>query len=475
MMPCPWMPLTKRNQHRCCCFILILFLVTPLPLNPTWAASPDKEKDLAPLMTNEECWRRLPTAEKGSGQTLPAWARQLAGPLPRTTAALLPLDFAHRTRNPLDARLRAEMRWVVAHANQCPYAETYALFDGRKAGLTDEAVKTLQQGDFSKRTAGEKAALEFARKMTEDSASVTDAEFAKLVKEFGEKKVAAMVLLTAYANFQDRLLNCLGTAVEESGPLAPVDVAFAPGTLASRTTMPVLPKKVPLPKPTGEGIVADPEAWTSLSYNVLQEKLENQKRRSTRISVPPWDEVEGRLPKGLFSRPSLVVWNQVCLGHVPELAVPWEMILRTSGAETITKWDRLFSISLFWVTTRAIQCPYCMGHCEMNWEVAGLSKEEVAERSRLLAGKDWSSFPTAQQHAFAFARKITEAPKSRVTEDIKTLQRDFGPEQAAIIVFFACRNNYMTRISNGFQLTLERDNVFYDYYNLKSPQGGTSK
>ena len=31
----------------------------------------------------------------------------------------------------------------------------------------------------------------------------------------------------------------------------------------------------------------------------------------------------------------------------------------------------------------------------------------------------------------------------------------------------ASRYNYMTRISNGFQLKLERENVFYDYYNTK--------
>jgi hypothetical protein len=32
----------------------------------------------------------------------------------------------------------------------------------------------------------------------------------------------------------------------------------------------------------------------------------------------------------------------------------------------------------------------------------------------------------------------------------------------------------MTRISNGFQLRLERENVFYDYYG-KGPAGTASK
>ena len=38
-----------------------------------------------------------------------------------------------------------------------------------------------------------------------------------------------------------------------------------------------------------------------------------------------------------------------------------------------------------------------------------------------------------------------------------------------MIAFQAARNNYMTRISNGFQLTLEKENVFFEYYGLKPP------
>jgi hypothetical protein len=40
--------------------------------------------------------------------------------------------------------------------------------------------------------------------------------------------------------------------------------------------------------------------------------------------------------------------------------------------------ERVFEESLFWVQTRAIGCIYCMGHCEMLLEVAGLTKEQVA-------------------------------------------------------------------------------------------------
>jgi hypothetical protein len=160
------------------------------------------------------------------------------------------------------------------------------------------------------------------------------------------------------------------------------------------------------------------------------------------------------------------------MGYAPELAVPFEIFMRTAMGESAGKWDRVFGQGLFWVTTRAVKCPYCMGHCEMNWEVAGLSREEIARRSRLLAGDDWSMFPPGEQHAFALARKLSQAPWSVNAEDMARLEHDFGSEAALIIVLNACRYHYMTRISNGFQLTLERENVFFDYYGLKAPAKG---
>ena len=81
------------------------------------------------LLTDEECWKRMPEAASGGGQPLPNWAKAVATRLPRTAAAMLELDLAQRTRSPLDPALRAKMRWVIAQANRCAYSEAYALAD----------------------------------------------------------------------------------------------------------------------------------------------------------------------------------------------------------------------------------------------------------------------------------------------------------------------------------------------------------
>ena len=430
----------------------------------------------APL-SNEESWKRMPV-ESRTGEPLPSWARLLAGPTPRMAAGLLHLDFVHRAHSPLDPKLRAEMRWVAAHANHCAYSEAYALADARRAGLDDAGIDALRRADYSKLPAAEKAALEFARKMTVNSYSVTDEEFATLVKAYSEKNAAAMVMLMAYSNFQDRFLLCLGAPLESEGPLPPIDAILIPepgrGDGQQNQRRPTS-RPSPLPKPTGSDVIEDDLEWTGVPYEELQERLERQKNKKTRVRVPTWEEVKAVMPPSnnpnpnpnANRRPTRVIWNLVCSGYQPELATAWSRYggQGTAGASNSNNNNRLepvFLTSVFWVVTRSINCPYCMGHTEMIMERNGLTKPEVAERARLLAGEDWSSFPAEEQRSFAFARKLTRAPWTISAADIESLKRDFGPERAFVIIRTASHDNYMTRISNGFQLALEKENVFMD-------------
>ena len=407
--------------------LLLLTRVVMVPVEPPITPPPAPPAGrLAVALSDAEAWQRLPNAVKGGGQPLPSWARMTAGDLPRSTAALLQLDYAQRASGPIEPRLRAAMRWVAAHANRCGYAKACATADARRAGLDPSRIEGLGREGYPGWSSDERAALAFAHKMTVASDSVTDAEFAGLVKAFGEKQTASMVLLLAYANFQDRFLLCLDPPVEPGGPLPPLEVSFAPSTFTTRPTPPPPLNKTPLPKPTGKDLVQDDPEWAEVSYETLQERLEAQRNKPTRLRIPSWEEVARNLPESLAKKPSDIIWYRIVFGYAPELAVPFEVFMRTAGAEAAPKYNRIFGQSLFWVVTRAIKCPYCMGHCEMNWEVAGLTKSEIAERSRLLGSDDWSSFPPAEQHAFAFGRKLTTAPWAVSDQEIQELKRDFG-------------------------------------------------
>jgi alkylhydroperoxidase family enzyme len=307
-----------------------------------------------PLPPDAEAWSLLPATVEGGRPPLPNWAKALARPLPRTTAAMLDLDRLHRTRNPLGPQLRGLMRWVAADTNDCAYARAYAEADLRRAGVDADGLKPLS-GDVSGLSDAERAALHFAHKMTLDASMVTDEEVAELMREYGPEKVAAMVLLLAHANFQDRLLLALDVPIERGGPLPPVEVRFARGT----EPPPVPPRVKPQggnPPEAPERI--DDEEWLAFDFAQLQEKLRGQRARAGRIRVPTWEEVLAVLPPE-YPRPKAPIkiqWSLVCMGYQPELAMAWSAATRAFGEEA--KQDRVFEESLFWVVTRTIHCFY---------------------------------------------------------------------------------------------------------------------
>jgi hypothetical protein len=431
-----------------------------LPPVSTSAARPSRCEIAVTLLSDDECWTRMPPAATGGDQSLPSWAKAVATHLPRTAAAMLELDLAQRTRSPLEPALRAKMRWVIAHANWCADSEAYALADLRRAGGDDATARALT-GDPAGWSEADRDPLEFARLLTVNAPTIPDDLFARLRERFGDAKVAAMVLLGAYGNFQDRIVLGLNLPVEPDGPLPPVAVKFAPGAFH---TAPILPPQPELPRLSTSGTMVvdrDPE-WSALPYEALQSRLERQRAVTARLPVPAWDEVKKNLPPELASRPTRIVWQLMCMGYAPELAIPWSVATRTMWAEA--RPDRVFEESLFWVQTRAVHCNYCMGHCEMLLEVAGLDQQAVAQRTRRLASDDWSAFPPAEQRAYAYARKLSTCPWELTAADYQTLERDLGPDRALATFWWLCRGLYMTRVSDGLRLPLERDNVFADFY-----------
>lgn len=304
-----------------------------------------------PLLDNAAAWRHLPPVSLGAGQPLPAWARATAETLPRTTAAMLELDYLHRAGSPLDPRLRGMMRWSAAHANRCAFTETQALADLRLAGVGVEAIDALTR-DPRRLSPDEQAAVEFARKLTSAAYTVTDEEMAQLIKTHGEKQVVAMVQLLAHANFQDRLIHALGAAAEE--PLLPLPVVFDKKTVSGSTQAP--PRKTPTPPPGPEPAsrITDPE-WLAFDYDALQKRLGGQKAREPRIRVPTSEELNKQNPDAPPQKIG-IRWSLVCSGYQPKLAQGWSACTRAFGEEA--QQNRAFEELQFWVVTRSLNCFY---------------------------------------------------------------------------------------------------------------------
>lgn len=305
------------------------------------------------VLSNAEAWNRLPETERGRDALLPAWARALAGTLPRTTAAMLELDYLHRARQHLGAKLAAKVRWSAAHANRCPYSEAVALADLRRAGADDAEVDAVRR--FPERlTEQERLTLEFGRKLTLAADEVSDEEVAALRRLYGNEKLVALVQLLAYANFQDRLLLALGVKDDSPGPLAPLDVQFVKPFRGGMAPARKKPSGRPPPAPPER--FTDPE-WGQFSFDTLQKHVREQKARPGRIPVPAFEQVRKFLPASYpKDRRLRIKWSLVCMGYQPQLANGWSLCTRTFGEES--QQDRVFEECLFWVVTRSLHCFY---------------------------------------------------------------------------------------------------------------------
>lgn len=319
-----------------------------------------------PVLDNEVAWARLPGAPSRV-EALPHWARQLAGPLPQTTAQMVKLDALHRTGQHLDPMLRLRMRWIAANANGCAYSKAVAIADMERLGAKAEERDRLtrEPDSFSE---AEKAAFQFAKKLTLDGASVTDAEVETLLRHFGDQKVMGMVALIAHANFQDRVILALNPPIESGGPPAPVQARFphkrtpppnprVGAGAAAGSSSPMAPPSAPREPGLGANLPGVEGVWKDQTFGDLLTRLDQQKERKGRIRVPDWQEVEPRITQESWAvRLPRVLWNRVCYAHQPELTDGFFDCVDAFRQES--RMDRLLGQDIFWVVTRSINCFY---------------------------------------------------------------------------------------------------------------------
>jgi alkylhydroperoxidase family enzyme len=302
-----------------------------------------------PAVDNDEAWKLLPR----ENPPLPAWARVLVQPLPRTTGAMLELDHVHRASNPLGPILAGKLRWAAADAVGCDYAKRYAEADLRRAGLKDADLKQLA-GDHRDLSEADRCALDFARKLTRAAYTVTDDEVAELLKRFGPEKVVGMVHTIAYANFQNRLFLALGIEVEPGGPLPPLDLQLHPEERTKIATPPRPPWEDLQKATTPAGAIVRPD-WGERTLADLEKALDQQKKRKARVPLPDPSRL-AKLPPEVKEQASKVVWSNVSMGYQPLLTKAWFDCMRTFQKES--NLDRVFANSVFWVITRSTECFY---------------------------------------------------------------------------------------------------------------------
>lgn len=327
------------------------------PASPTRGTDePPAVSPRFPIVTDEQAWALLPECLEGHGQPLPEWARMLVVSLPRTTASMLEMDAVYRTSTELDPVFRGRLRWTVAAANKCNPGMRQAEADLERAGLSVADRKRWTAGD-AELPASEARALRFVDQLTRQAWTITDEQFARVLADFGERQVMAIILQTAYGNFQDRLFLALGVPASESMSAPPLRARFVAVAGDADVTVP----RPPLPDPTnlGQPEIEFPAGWdTEFSFDQLLVGMQQQQVRPERIKVPAWEDVQPRIPQDVYPvrKPTRIKWSLTTMGLQPELTAYWLRSMRLWYRESNA--DQVLNESLFWVVTRNLQCFY---------------------------------------------------------------------------------------------------------------------
>jgi len=261
---------------------------------------------------------------------------------------MLELDYLQREKNPLGKELSSLIRWTVADALKSPFGKKTAEEDLRQMKPVSEWAGKL--GESEKLPANTRLVADFARKLTLAGYTVTDEEFAEVLRIHGPEKTTAIVHSVAYANFHNRVILGMGAGGE---PKPAIPLKF-PADQITKIESLARPPWDDLKSTQATGLSIKPD-WDRAGATEIDSRLEQQKARTLRIPLPDSSRFAAFPPKERENA-QRVLWTTVSAGYQPDLTRSW------FGARAMfleeAKVDRVFTNSMFWVVTRTNNCFY---------------------------------------------------------------------------------------------------------------------
>lgn len=183
-----------------------------------------------------------------------------------------------------------------------------------------------------------------------------------------------------------------------------------------------------------------------LTRPAMKSALDDLKDREPRLPLPDVEEID---PED--GRP------RANNGRMRELYLPEELTSARSARreDPNLKFDYRFSVMLFWITSRANNCHYCLGHQENKLRAVEVTDDELAALD-----SEWSRFTPAEQAAFAFAKKLTYRPHAITDADFEALRKHYDDMRILEIVLLVSRYNATNRWTDALGIPTEDYRVF---------------
>lgn len=171
----------------------------------------DKELDAGNLaLTNA---KQTPDPKQSLGVGIANSQRAMMR-VPDLQQAWRDFGFQNRQNWTIDRNIQLQISFAVSMANGCRYCTLHQVLGLRRLGVDPKKLLAMKKDD-SALTQKELTAVEFARKSTSQPNSITDADFEKLKKEFGEQGAVEVVLQTGAFAFMNRFTDGLRLPSED--------------------------------------------------------------------------------------------------------------------------------------------------------------------------------------------------------------------------------------------------------------------
>jgi uncharacterized peroxidase-related enzyme len=124
------------------------------------------------------------------------------------------LGFYASVGRSLDRNLYELIYIRVSMINACRYCLQHHLCSSTRVGLTAEDWGALKQGNYSRYSDKEKAALTYVEKLTRSPHEINDSDFNELKKHFTDAEIVDVHVLTGLANLTNRFTDPVGLELE---------------------------------------------------------------------------------------------------------------------------------------------------------------------------------------------------------------------------------------------------------------------
>ena len=125
------------------------------------------------------------------------------------------MQVVHRSPG-ISNRVKELAAIKVSKLNGSEYDVTHNTAAGRAAGLNEEDLAALDNGEHARFSTIEQEVLALAEKMTRSPQAVSDSDIESLKKHFSDAQVVELVYTIGVYNFTNRLNLALGIELEEN-------------------------------------------------------------------------------------------------------------------------------------------------------------------------------------------------------------------------------------------------------------------